>query len=205
MTTALAPTTCPPAARLSLADIPTPVRLELLARRADGFTVARALPFLGIGRSLRDEDGRPAHIESVHVEIDGDTPRLVMDVAYDAAARDQTVPYTTPSRLPPPAPLPRTREGTLLFHTPSVAPGEERVSTAPVEPYRDTEELRDGLDTLARGVWLSARASFALTARGLKWLAALIGRGTLALYRALRRRALAGGYAGPSTPPAIAG
>jgi len=189
--------------RLALADVAAPVLLDVEARRHDGLTVARSLPFLGLGREVRDEDGRLAHIENIYVELEDDTPRLVMDLTYAQVAPDHTVPYITPSRLPPPPALPaapRTREGTLLFHTPSVAPHEERVSTAPVQLYEDTDALKDGLASAGRGLFTAGRAFACLSIRALAAALRGIGRLTLKLWRASRH--LGASYADAPVPTA---
>jgi len=195
----------PARARLRLADVPAPVVLDLEEQRSDGFTVARDLPFLGLGREVRDDSGRLAHIENIYVDVGNDTPRLVMDLAYAVmAAREETVSYETPSQLPPPPALPSdagaTREGTLLFVTPSIAAGEERLSTAPVCLYEDTDALKDGLASVARGLFTAGRAALSLAWRGTRAVLRLVGRLSLRLWRASRH--LGATYADAPASPA---
>ncbi len=197
-----------PRTRLSLADVPSPVLLELEEQRVDGFTVARDLPFLGLGREVRDESGRLAHIESIYVDVDADTPRLVMDLAYAVmAAREETVSYETPSRFPSPPPLPgdspSTREGTLLFVTPRLVEGEERLSSAPVCLYEDTDALKDGLSSAARGLVTAGRAALSLGWRGLRWGLGWLGRLGLRVWLASRH--LGATYADAPVSPVVDG
>jgi hypothetical protein len=192
-------------ARLRLADVPAPVLLDLEEERAGGFTVARDLPFLGLGREVRDESGRLAHIENIYVDVGADTPRLVMDLTYAVmAAREETVSYETPSRLPAPPSVPKeavaTREGTLLFVTPSIAPGDERLSTAPVCLYEDTDALKDGLASAARGLLTAGRAALSLGWRGTRAGLRLVGRLSLRVWRASRH--LGATYADAPASPA---
>jgi len=195
-------------ARLSLADVAAPMLLDLEEQRADGFTVARSLPFLGLGREVRDEQGRLAHIESVYVELESDTPRLVMDLAYAAIpGRDLTLSYEThipgPPRLPSAAPALAAREGTLLFVTPRIAQGEERLSSAPVMMYEDADALKDGLASIGRGLFTAGCASLSLSWRGFVAGVRLLGRVTRRAWLASRH--LGATYAdAPATPVAPA-
>ena len=76
-------------ARLYLGELGAPVVTNVTHRRARGMTVARALPILRLDSAVRDEDGRRGRIASVSVEVEDDTPRIVLDLEYEDSPEDR--------------------------------------------------------------------------------------------------------------------
>jgi hypothetical protein len=104
-------------ARLRLEGVDTTVVTRVKHRGLYRMTVAQTLPFLRLSAAVEDDAGRAAHIESVTVDFEGDTPSLVLELVYDdddeteaspgpdarpsgvrltKARRDPTVPYEIP-------------------------------------------------------------------------------------------------------------
>ncbi len=85
--------TQPERARLTLATTGSRVTTEVARRTPEGMTVVQRLPFLKLRSGVTDATGRQARIEWVSVDIDGDTPAIVMELVYDRPARaDMTEP-----------------------------------------------------------------------------------------------------------------
>jgi len=92
-------------ARLHLDTLGSRVVTRVAQRTDRSMTVTQALPFLRLDSAVHDEEGRSARIQWVTLDIDGDTPSLVMQLAYDEALpkaappraekprRDETVPF----------------------------------------------------------------------------------------------------------------
>ena len=78
---------------LHLEELGSPVTTRVAHRSAEGMTVIQELPFLRLSSGVRDAEGRRASIDWVSVDIDGDTPSLVMELSYLQPEReDQTCP-----------------------------------------------------------------------------------------------------------------
>lgn len=78
-------------ARLFFEGVSSPVVTHVRNRSAKGMVVAQELPFLSLASDVRDEDGRRARIRSVGVTVEGDTPHLVLELAW-ARRGDATLP-----------------------------------------------------------------------------------------------------------------
>jgi hypothetical protein len=85
-------------ASLFLGDVGQRVVTNVTRREAGGMTVERSLPFLRLDSEFRDEEGRPGRIRDVRVALDGDTPRLVLDLVYE----DEEVDIVVEVDEPPP-------------------------------------------------------------------------------------------------------
>ncbi len=72
-----------PRARLQFEGMAAPVVSRVRHRGAGALTVSQPLPFLRISSGVRDEAGRAAHIRSVGVMVEQDTPHIVLELAYD--------------------------------------------------------------------------------------------------------------------------
>ena len=83
--------------RLFFEGVEAPVVTRVRRRDAGGLTVDQPLPFLSLDAQVRDAAGRSAHIRSVGVSVEGGTPHLVLELAYDER-RDSTVRAYSPRR-----------------------------------------------------------------------------------------------------------
>ena len=139
-------------ARLYLDAIGAHVVARVSERSDTALTVSRELPFLKLGSSVLDDNGRAAEVSGVSVVIEDGTPRLVLELAYaaeiiqvDEPRAAATVPFimasggSAPKPIPQPAgALPRGNaklsrgEDTLLFVT------EQRGSEEPSAPGQGT-------------------------------------------------------------------
>lgn len=72
-------------ARISIDGVRVPVVARIDRRMPGGVTLRRELPLLRVGTPVRDEAGRPGRIEGVWIAMDGETPSLCVEVAYDVA------------------------------------------------------------------------------------------------------------------------
>jgi len=91
--------------RLHLEGVESVITADVKRRRADSVIVAQALPFLRRGTRVT-ESGRRARIARVDIMMDGDVPKLILelhDVPDDAQEEDDTVETFTPgvSAAPP--------------------------------------------------------------------------------------------------------
>lgn len=90
---------CSEKTRLHLEALGSRVVTRVARRSEEGLTVSQALPFLKLESGVRDEAGRVARIKWVSVDIEGDTPQLVMELAYERPTRqDDTIPVMRRAR-----------------------------------------------------------------------------------------------------------
>lgn len=84
-------------AKLFLNGIGAAVSADVHHRSSSRLTVRRELPFLRVGTSVVDEDGRNAEISSVRVYVENDVPTLIMDLRYPGgrAERGPALPVPT--------------------------------------------------------------------------------------------------------------
>ncbi|MBX3246189.1 MAG: PilZ domain-containing protein [Myxococcales bacterium] len=68
--------------RLRLEGVGQALEADVLHRAPDALVVQQGLPFLRIGTRV-DEDGRAGVLEDVDLRLDGDTPKLVLTIAFD--------------------------------------------------------------------------------------------------------------------------
>jgi len=129
-------------ARLHVDGVRRPIAADVTRRRDDGVVVTQALPFLRLDTSVT-EGGRRSRIKRVAIAMDGDVPRLLLELSHDERARaddteqsftpgvsarpertDSTVPYelhatarresiVISDRPPPAAPAPAPARGWL--------------------------------------------------------------------------------------------
>jgi hypothetical protein len=69
--------------RLFVEGVQTAIRADLVRRRGDGLVVSQALPFLRLGTSVRESDGSRARIARVAIAMDGDVPRLLLELVSE--------------------------------------------------------------------------------------------------------------------------
>jgi hypothetical protein len=117
-----------------------------MRRGPEGMTVSQALPFLKLSSNVRDADGRAASIDWISVDIDGDTPSLVMELTYLKPEReDETCPRFETVK--------RRRDETVPFELQRPEPTREVVvggSTVlrPTRPF--AEQLHEAWEDLRR-------------------------------------------------------
>jgi len=87
-----APVEPPSTVELHLDGVSSPVLGRILHEDPDGMAVEQELPFLRLRTGLTTQDGRRGRIESVDLAVDGETPRLILDVSYDERSASFAVP-----------------------------------------------------------------------------------------------------------------
>ena len=80
-------------ARFYFNSLSMPVRASVMHQDAAGMTLRQELPFLELHGKLRDESGREGSLENVSIYVRDGVPSLVLDIRYDDARRDATVPF----------------------------------------------------------------------------------------------------------------
>jgi hypothetical protein len=117
-----------------------------MRRGPEGMTVSQALPFLRLSSNVRDAEGRTASIDWISVDIDGDTPSLVMELTYLKPEReDQTSPRFETVK--------RRRDETVPFEIQRPEAAREIVvgSSMVLRPTRSfREQLHEALEDLRR-------------------------------------------------------
>jgi hypothetical protein len=73
----------PPTVSLSLDGVASPIVARVIHSGADGMAVEQELPFLRLRTGVTTPDGRRGRIEAVELTVDGDTPKLLLDITYD--------------------------------------------------------------------------------------------------------------------------
>ena len=73
----------PPTVSLSLDGVASPIVARVIHSGADGIAVEQELPFLRLRTGVTAPDGRRGRIEAVELLVDGDTPKLLLDITYD--------------------------------------------------------------------------------------------------------------------------
>ena len=110
--------------RLFVEGVGTAITAEVTRRRSDRLVVAQPLPFLRLDTPVVAEGGKRARIARVAIAMEGDVPRLMLELAHDDAP-------------PLEAPLIGTeveREATLPGFTPGVSMRPARTdSTVPYD------------------------------------------------------------------------
>lgn len=76
--------------RLFVEGVPTAITAEVTGRRSDGLVVAQALPFLRLDTAVVAEGGTRARIAGVSIAMDGNVPRLQLELAHEASAVEAT-------------------------------------------------------------------------------------------------------------------
>lgn len=70
-------------ARVSIAGVDAPILGRVDRRTPSTMTLARDLSLLRVGTTVRAEDGRVGRIDGVWIAMDGVTPTLCVDIAYE--------------------------------------------------------------------------------------------------------------------------
>jgi hypothetical protein len=149
--------------RVQLDGVKTPVIATVIDRCERSMTVEQALPFLKLETGIVDEQGRRGRIVAVDLSVEGDTPKLLLDLAFDETTladpppADATVPdfdsvedeevseirSVTPSSAGAidMAPMPsesvvRVEARASVVHAPNVEVRMELPPPKPVEPAR---------------------------------------------------------------------
>ena len=91
------PPTADPSVELRLDGVASPILARVIYSGKDGLAVEQDLPFLRLRTGVTTPDGRRGRIEAVELTVDGDTPKLLLDVSYDERSfvvpeSDATVP-----------------------------------------------------------------------------------------------------------------
>lgn len=71
--------------RLFVEGVSTAITAEVRGRRDDGLVVTQALPFLRIDTPVVAEGGTRARIARVAISMEGDVPRLLLELAHEDA------------------------------------------------------------------------------------------------------------------------
>jgi hypothetical protein len=158
--------------RLFVDGVPAAITAEVTNRRDDGMVVTQALPFLRLSTPVTGDDGRRARISRVTIAMDGDVPRLLLELLHEED-RDDAGPLEAPV----------TDEDTVEVFTPGVSnrpartdatvPYELRVDERPTrEVVLGREEPAPRLPAPEVPLWLRAWRRLGA------WLTALLGRPT---------------------------
>lgn len=143
--------------RLFVEGVGTAITAEVTRRRSDRLVVAQALPFLRLDTPVTAEGGKRARIARVAIAMEGDVPRLMLELAHDdappleapvteaEAEREPTLPGFTPGVSMRPARTdstvpydfqPRARSSRVVALTDSPASTREELPAPLVEPPR---------------------------------------------------------------------
>ncbi|MBX3272463.1 MAG: hypothetical protein KF729_19545 [Sandaracinaceae bacterium] len=110
--------------RLHIDSVRSPITLEVARRRSDGLVLSQPLPFLKLDTTVT-ERGRRARIRRVAIAMDGDVPRLLLELHHDGGAAVAE---------PPAAPAFRPGESTRPERRDSTIPYEIEASARPSRP-----------------------------------------------------------------------
>jgi len=104
--------------RLFVDGVRAPLKADVTRRRDDGLVVSQPLPFLRLDTPVT-EHGRRARISRVAIAMDGDVPRLLLELSHDAEQPAEPAP---------------TGDDTLVGFTPGVSTRPARTDgTVPYE------------------------------------------------------------------------
>ncbi|HJL15353.1 MAG TPA: hypothetical protein RMH99_06855 [Sandaracinaceae bacterium LLY-WYZ-13_1] len=70
-------------ARLFVDGVGATITADVVNRRDDGMVVSQALPFLRLDTGVSGDDGRRARISRVTIAMEGDVPRLLVELSHD--------------------------------------------------------------------------------------------------------------------------
>lgn len=74
--------------RLFVEGVHTAITADVTRRRRDGMVVTQALPFLRLDTPVHDDAGTRARIASVAISMEGDVPRLMLELVRDEPSAD---------------------------------------------------------------------------------------------------------------------
>jgi len=90
-----------PTVRLQLDGVESPIVAELRSETESLLTVEQPLPFLAIGSGMLNQNaGRRGHLEAVELEMDDETPKLVLSIGYEVAEEEDAGRDTVPDAPP---------------------------------------------------------------------------------------------------------
>ncbi|MEQ9081081.1 MAG: hypothetical protein RLP09_44870 [Sandaracinaceae bacterium] len=120
--------------RLYVDGVRAPLKADVTRRRQDGLVVSQSLPFLRLDTPVT-EDGRRARISRVAIAMDGDVPRLLLELSHDEDA-------TSTAMNPPTGD--DTSDDTIAEFTPGVSMRPARTDgTVPYEFQTETPGTRE--------------------------------------------------------------
>ncbi len=95
----------PSTVELQLDGVGSPIVARVIHSDGEGMAVEQELPFLRLRTGITTPDGRRGRIEAVDLAVDGDTPKLLLDVSYDERSfvvpeADATIPDFFPTSSP---------------------------------------------------------------------------------------------------------
>lgn len=141
--------------RLFVDSVGTTITAEVSRRSADSMIVTQALPFLRLDTSVVGDDGRRARIARVGIAMDGDVPRLSIELLNEPFA-ESSVPaehasaestLDSPAYAPPvmePGVARRRDEDTVQSFTPGVSVRPARTDgTVPYELQNEDTPSRE--------------------------------------------------------------
>lgn len=175
-------------ARFQLDGVAAPITADIARRRRDGLVVTQALPFLRLDTPVTDEAGRPRRISRVAIAMDGDVPRLLLELLdEEEASADDVVlvdDVLVDDALVDGAPEQADPEDTLEGFTPGVSQRPARTdSTVPYEfQTREPSEevvLADEIELPPETLALMHPPRPSIFTRLRRWLMALFGRPAL--------------------------
>lgn len=102
--------------RLFVDGVQAAITADVTRRRHDGLVVAQALPFLRLDTPVTGADGRRTRISRVEISMDGDTPRLLLELLDDHAEEAEVkVEEAAPVFTPGVSTRPPRRDSTLPY------------------------------------------------------------------------------------------
>lgn len=138
--------------RLYVDGVRAPLKADVTRRRQDGLVVSQSLPFLRLDTPVT-EDGRRARISRVAIAMDGDVPRLLLELSHDEDAMnpptgDDTSDDTIAEFTPGVSMRPARTDGTVPYEFQTEAPGTREVVLSDPPPA-----LPAPRPTLAARLW----------------------------------------------------
>ncbi len=92
----------PSAISLEIEGVPSAIRAGIVSEDEDVLTVSQELSFLRLKTGVTvQKDGRRGRIEGIDLLVDGDTPRLMIDIVFEDALVVPAAESTLPDFLPP--------------------------------------------------------------------------------------------------------
>lgn len=120
-------------ARIFVDGVAAAITADVTNRRDDGLVVTQALPFLRLATPVTGEDGRRSRISRVTIAMDGDVPKLLLELMHEDAPHE-----------PPRLDAPVTDEDTIETFTPGVSTRPARTDgTVPYELQTEDRPSRE--------------------------------------------------------------
>jgi hypothetical protein len=126
---------------LEIDDVSAPIRAGVVSEDEDVLTVSQELPFLKLKTGVTvQKDGRRGRIEGIDLLVDGETPRLMIDIVFDEAVSDSVGETTVPD-FEPVAPVSTSQDTAVDLSSPET-----------VSAYDDEldEAIEEALDELSK-------------------------------------------------------